>query len=784
MRSESLAFRLVGLVPNGRFASIAGLARALPAFALSPALALTPGFALSIGMCVLATQQSSAQDAMMTKDDDKSVALKVTDEQLLEDFSHYVLIARPDLAESTGAQLLARVTSAKEFAALVEKTDANRFVDACTRASKLQGADNLQAVAGGLLKLYDKGRLDRARDPEVIAQNIKLLQGGQRARLLGRQGLIQAGEYAMPQLLEAYLQDRDASLSVESQSVMIGLGRHSIVPLTTGLLSMTPTQQEKVVRVLGQIPYRMTLPFLADLKSTTTSDQVRSACNQAMERLQSVQGDAAPMYRQLAEAYYEEKSEVTNFPGEDFQLLWSFEPAVGLAMNAIRTPVYHEAMSMKLLERAMELEGASGAVNPDSLALWVASNYSREGDTPEGYVNPAYPVAGAAAEGATPRRTADYFGVAVGGDVAQRVLARALNEKDTPLVRRALAAVEQTAGGRIALSQSAGNSPLVSALSYPNRRVQTEAALAIAAAAPTTDFSGSDRVVPALSSAVASGTDQFAVVLSPNAELYQPLRAMLETMGYQVLPQGKSLTELSTAIGESPNVDLIVVTGFAADRSTQAIGEARGFTRTAATPMLVLTSPEVYAEQQRRFEADQTVALRPLGSSEDSLAKTIDGLVESAAGGRISAEESEAYAIRSLSSLRDLAMAGNPVLKVSDAAGPLTNALDKSEGQRREGIATVLSLVGQDRAQRALFDAAAAAEGGDRGMLIASVTESAKRFGNMLEQRHIDQLVVMAGSDDEAEATAAAALMGALNLPNRNLMPLILGKSNEVLGQR
>jgi hypothetical protein len=112
------------------------------------------------------------------------------------------------------------------------------------------------------------------------------------------------------------------------------------------------------------------------------------------------------------------------------------------------------------------------------------------------------------------------------------------------------------------------------------------------------------------------------------------------------------------------------------------------------------------------------------------------------------------------------------------------NALPAAEGERRQGIATVLSLVGQDRAQRALFDAARASEGEDRAMLISQTTESAKRFGNMLEQRQVDELVVMAGSDDEAEATAAAALMGALNLPNRNLMPLILGKGTGMVGQR
>lgn len=770
MRSRQLSL----IVSSQALEALSGLARALPASALV--------------MGVGASSVAIAQDAVVTNDDNRSAALKVTDEQLLDDFAHYVLIARPDMAESVGAQLLAKATDSKEFAALVEKGNVERFTDACTRAIKLEGADNLHAIAGALLKLYDKGRLDQARDPATVAENIKMLTGGQRAKLLGRQGLLHAGEYAMPQLLEAYLQDKDATLSVESQAVMIGLGRHAIVPLTTGLMEMTPTQQEKVVRVLGQIPYRMTLPFLADLKSTTTSDEVRKACDQALTRLQggaNAGGEPSGMYRDLAEAYYQEKSEVTNFPGEDFQLLWSFDPAVGLSMNAIRTPVFHEAMSMKLLERGLELESVKGQVNPDTVALWVASNYSREFDSPEGYVNPAYPVAGAAADGATLRRSADYFGVAAGTDVAQRVLSRALTDRDTPLVRRALAAVERTAGGKVAVEALGGASPLVAALNYPSRRVQYEAALAIAAASPTTTFGGSERVVPALASAVAAGTDQFAVILAPDAERSQSVRTLLESMGYTVLPAGTSLTGLATPIAEAPNIDLIVVSGFSAEDSARHKEEARGYTRTAASPMLILTSADVYSQQQRRFESDRTVALRPLGTSDDGLKATIDSLVEIAAGGRVTSEEAEAYAMRSLGALRDLAVSNNPSLKVSDAAAPLINSLGTAVGSRREGIAGVLSLVDQDRAQRALFDAAADSEDEDRAMLIANVTESAKRFGNMLEQRQIEQLVEMASSDNEAEATAAAALMGALNLPNKNLLPLILGeKKTAMVGQR
>jgi hypothetical protein len=61
-------------------------------------------------------------------------------------------------------------------------------------------------------------------------------------------------------------------------------------------------------------------------------------------------------------------------------------------------------------------------------------------------------------------------------------------------------------------------------------------------------------------------------------------------------------------------------------------------------------------------------------------------------------------------------------------------------------------------------------------MLLGKVAGSAKRSGNLLESRHITALREIVTTGENAEATAAAALMGALNLPNAELVPLILGR--------
>lgn len=745
------------------------------AFRLSPLVSRTALLALvAAAGSLIPAPTARAQENPTTQ---PGAAQPADNASLLDDFAHYVLTANYTMAESVGQELLARNLSNADFATLVEAADVRRFESAAQRALRVRENDGLQATAGALLKAFEMGRLERARQPKQVAENIKALTGSLRERLLARQGLIQAGEYAVPQLLEAYMQNADPSLSVQAQSVLIDLGRQSVVPLATAMLAAPEVQQEKIARVLGMIPYKQSLPFLVDLQSSTRNPSVSAECTKAINRLGGAGADAPTLYRQLAESYYNEMDEVTSFPGEDFQLLWSADASTGLAMNAIRTPVFHEALAMSLAERAMQLESSSsGGINPDTLALWVASNYNREFDTPEGYKNPAYLTADTIAEGEVARRSADYFGVAAGSDVAQRVLARALSDKDTKLARKALEAVEETAGGKVAMDVGSARSPLASALVYPDRRVQLESALAIAAARPTGSFTGAERVVPTLASAVSGLTQQYAIVLALDVERYQSVRSQLEKQGFSVLPQGASLSDLSAQLADAPAVDLVVVAGFSGDRTGQNIQDIRGFTKTSTAAIVVLAPADVYAGQQTSLESVPGVAVRPAGVGEAQFAKTVSDLLLTTGGSAISETEASAYASRSLAALRDLAVSGNPVLKASEASSVLIGALEGTKPVATAEIAEVLSLVNSDRAQRALTEAALKADGATKTDMLRLVAGSAKRFGNLLEPRHVDQLMELASGEDDALATAAAGVLGSLNLPNKNLVPLILTK--------
>lgn len=694
------------------------------------------------------------------------------EKQLLDDFIHYVNIDNREAAAGFARELLDRKLTPLQFSKLVESMqEPSRFDRAIGKAMRVA---SLEPLAAQMQRAFEDGKLTQVRSPDEVAANLKALSGPGstvRGRDIARKRLIAAGEYAMPQALTALLDRNNPALQAEVSRLMIDMGRQAVIPLSTALSKLEPAHQEAVADILGNINYRASLPFLADLEATSKVDSVKAAARRAMERQGSGGGDPATLYRELAEAYYLEKAEVTSFPGEEHQILWSFEPGQGLMMTQIRTPVYHEAMAMRLAERTLQLRKEDQA----ALALWIASNFKRETQTPQGYANPAYPIAAGA--GAGGRREAMYYAVAAGSSINQRVLGRAIDTNNSPLARKAIAAIEQTAGDAGIWGDGSGDRrALLEALTYPNRRVQYDAALALAAAQPTKMFTGAERVVPTLSGAIRDASSQYALVVTPQTEVYQGLRKILEKGGFKVLPAAATIADAAAPIAETPALDLVVVHSISGDRIPELIEAVRNTSKISATPVMALTSTEAYHTLNRRYDRDPTVAIRQAAMSEELTVRAIYALIDSASGGPISPSEAASYSSRALGALRDLAISGNTVLNVSDAVLPLVGALGEAKGETKLRIAEVLSRINQDRAQRAIMDAAIGASGDDRVRLLGSVASSAKRYGNLLESRHVTRISEFAQSNTSAEATAAAALMGALNLPNERLVPLIIGK--------
>lgn len=682
--------------------------------------------------------------------------------ELLRDFIHFVKIARFDVAADLGTQLLDLGMEPEAFVDLVEQSrEQQRFEEAVAAGLRVPV---LEPIAAKLDSAFRDGKLARARNPDEIARNIALLTQGLRARSLARERLIVAGEYAMPQLLDSYLQQGDLALKAQVQRLLVDMGRHAIIPLITAMPGLDDTRKEAIAEVLGLIPYRTSLPVLIDIYQSTNNDSVRQACGRAISRLGGNPGsDVSDMYALLADSYYAQPAELTSFPDEEYQLVWNFDPGLGLVMVPIQTAVFHEAMAMRMAERSLGLDPS----DRETLGLWIASNYSRDLDTPDSYENPVY---------SSGRRSADYYGIAVGPDIDQLVLRRGLDTRDTPLVRLAIDALAQTAGSRALWGQPIdGRFPLLESLNYQNRRVQFEAALALGKAQPAESFSGAERVIPLLASAVKDASSLHAIVLTGrDREVYDQYRASLEQLGFTVLPPAENgLSDVDAVIAETPTVDLIV-TSMGYDDSLLSIESARADTKLAVTPVLSLMGPDDVLPMTRQYNRDQSVSVRRQAISNSAFNESVSTLLEVASGGPITEGESEEYSLRAIDVLRDLAISNNQVLNVSDASSMLIDVLDQVESFTLLDVAEIISYMPQEKAQQAIMNKALDATADIQMELLTMVADSGKRFGNQLDNRQIRRLIELAQDSDNELATVAVATMGALEVTNTTLVPLIL----------
>jgi hypothetical protein len=691
---------------------------------------------------------------------------ETSDKLLLENFIHYVIIGKHDLAASNGEVLLNSDLSDKELAELLSALrEPDRFRKAIRLGLRQDDSEDLLDVAGALEVRMEAGYRSRAREPERIQESIRMLLGGQRSVALGRERLVEAGEYAVPYMLSALMDRGNPILKAELMQTFRVMGGRCVVPLSEALPQLEAELQESLASVLGEIAYPTSVPAMYEAWSNANNAAVRRALSMALGNISGLGGpdsSLADLQIELAGRYLARDRSLLSFPGEEFQLVWRFEPRTGLIATAVRTEIFYPVQAMRQFQRALINEPN----NQVALSGWISSNFKREINLPDGYEDPTY---------GPQMREPMYYAVAAGPSSVLPVLAGALTESDTALARRAIEALSRTAGAENLWQAEGDRQPLAQALMYPDRRVKAEAALTLAAAMPTQEFPRSSRVVPELASAIRAAGTNYAAVITSDREIQLELAATARNLGFDVLQPAASLAALEESLTGTPGLDLVLLAG-QRDTIEAQVEQIRLRDKVAAAPLLVLAETADRAHLAALFRSDPATHVIRIKDEIAAREAAITNMMEVVAGGLLSVEESEAYALRALDALHDLAVARHPIFDVGDAARQLEDALGKTEGELRLAIAGVLSLIGEHRTQVALMDAAINAAGSEQIALLNEVTASARLFGNLLEERQVEELLTLVQESQGELATTAAATAGALNLPSSYLLPLIVGE--------
>ena len=695
-----------------------------------------------------------------------------TPASLWEDFNHYVLIAKPDLALASGQALLEQADN-QTLLATVESSDRKTWVNVLARAAKMGEADAQYADLVGVSKDLDgriqAARVELSRDSQRIMSDIELLAQGQRAQRNATQRLAAAGQYAAPQMLAALLDQNQSRLHPYILASMVTIGQPLVAPLSEALPQLDPVPMRQVAQVLSEIGYPQALPAMKQvLESPTADPNARAAVSAAYSSLltstrQPVDLSAAEWNLGLGQTQYTTATNNSeNLAGYDASigsgLVWAYGPEIGLVPTPVPGEIYGDVLAMRSAKRALALNDGLDA----ALSLYLMANLRRENNLPADTVDPSYP---------SEMQPAGFYAMLAGPDRLHDVLARALKDHDAKLALDAIQALAATAGTDALVNRGAAKQPLMAALSYPDRKVRFRAAEALAQVRPIEGFPGAHRVTAVLSEAVRQTDAKYALVLADDQDTVNKLLAAMRELGYEAFG-GMSMADVSSELNLVPGVDLIVA-AVDAEMVVRLHNETANDYKTGSVPILALQ--KTTAQQIRLSNAmENNTRVSPVIFSDDAdeLKAAVDAAFSAYTGDGIGADESTQFALTALGLLRDVAV-GSEIFNVAEAQPALIQALTDERDEVKVAAAAVLALIDSPQAQNALAESALSLQGDLQLSMLSSLADSATYFGNHLAAGQTDRILELVNTGTGDLAIAAARTHGALSLPTANAVKLL-----------
>jgi len=569
------------------------------------------------------------------------------------DFLHYVKIARFDLAKGYGQAILQAKPDPAELFGLVQANQQGYDI-AMKMAESVHDAE-LAQLTQQLLSIIDQGRFSHRTEPRIIVEEVRRLTSTPRGKMLAIRRLKDAGEYAVPFVLDAMAQViQDPSTGPRLSDMIEALpqiGRPAIRPLVAALQTDNARVNAEVIRALGEIGYPQSLAHLKYVAEKSPLPDLRALALVSIRKIdpQAVNTSAAALFYQLAERYYYHDESLAPTSGAAFANMWFWDAQAGrLVRTEVDQACFHELMAMRCCEWSLRSEEQFGP----AIGLWLAAFFKAEcaGVPMPEYFGPNHAAA-------------LVYATTAGPEYLHQALARAVNDRHAGVALGAVEALATTAGEKSLMYTLGPSQPLMQALMFPDRAVRYSAAIAIANAGPRQPFTESRMVVQNLAEALSKGGRQ------------------------------------------------------------------------APTPV----------------------------------------------GPEWSAQQAEAYALRSVQAMLALVTSRNPVIDLSGAMAALIGATRDPRPELRVLAGQVLAYLSSPDAQRAI--AAMALEAANdttvRTAAFESLIRSAKLNGNMLPDTAINDIyrIVSSTEADPTLRASAAAAYGSLCLPSPKVKSLILDQA-------
>ncbi len=686
-------------------------------------------------------------------------------------FMHYSLMGDLRLAQNFGQAILNShpqpVALLRAFEAAANGRNVSEIL--------LQNQKNkpLRAVSAKIAAMLEEGQIDLARNPDRIKAAIAHMAISPRAFVVSRQRLTAAGEFAAPFFIAAMNNPADRSEVPYIVQMMSDIGKPLVNPLVQALRTPVIPERIQFVQVLGNIGYAQALPYLkAIVENPKSSPVLVQAAKIAVQKIDRhgffAHLNAADSFVNLGWRYfYNSPAVAANQPDEATNPVWYFNKTLN---NVVATPVptaiWKDVQTMRAAKDALRLSPK----NPTAISLWLAANLRCQIDLPMGQSNPTQPAG-------TP--SAHYYAVAAGPLYLNPVLEIALSQHNTPLILNTIAALAQTGGVQGLVGTGKAATPLMTALSYPDPQVRFEAAFALAKANPAQKFMGWYRVPTVLAEAVAQAGKPAAILVDPNAQNRNRLRAILSEQ-YHVYDAPHFAQALVQARWAA-YIGLVVIPGGAP--ANHMLEMAATDERLQYAPVLV-TGP-VYDVPKLKLEYVNQATVGEIAATADSgeIGTALQQIKDRLRITTIGPTQAAKFSVEASHLLRQIAMNRGSIYDVNAALPALLTALHDSNSAVALAAAGALGQMRNPQAQLALAQRALEQESQSavtvRQALLLDLAASARNVGNHLSADSIDRLIrVVKGSDPAPVRTAAATALGALNVPSNQAAELILTQTH------
>jgi hypothetical protein len=690
----------------------------------------------------------------------------------IENYWHYGKIARYDLAVVEANALLQMNPDPVQALEAFEQTAAQRHDDLYEWLNRFLRIDQMRDPTAKIVELLNRGSYARKSDPTFIRQNLERLNVNERAYGIGISRLRQSGELAVPFMIE-YLRDPSkVQFHTSIRRAMRDLGRLALNPMVAATETKNPDLQIVLITALGDMGYADVAPYIARiLQMQEATPAAKDAAAQALARLNvPANSNVAELFYALGDKLYYNQAAITNDTRNPAAFIWYWAEDRGLYKVDVPHEIFGDIMAMRECEYSLKTGQSQG----DALSLWLAANYKREVQLPEGQKD---------ATRQENQPDANYYCVTAGSQYLSSALARALKDHDSAVALKVIVSLQQIAGQANLFGtqgqQGQAGTPLIDAMSYKDRLVRFEAAFAIAGALPQSQFFGQERVVPLLAEAISQTGQAGIVVAMPSQD---EANAVVEALKQNNAANAVAATSAETAAGAANSlaaVDLIVISE---DLGPEQVNRLLQLANTnpklqGATKLVIAkTGASPYFERaaaEKSFVAAQAPDLATLRAA-------IDQARAKGATLAMTPDLATKYALRAGELLKKLAISRGQVMDISAARPAVLTALDDPRPDVIRIAGEVLGLINSRDAQAGLLTRASDEKTPDdlKISLYRSLATNAKFFGNQLDQNQVQSLSnIVANATNLEVRSAAAEARGALNLPADQAKQLIVNQS-------